>query len=527
MSFPLKSYSNSLLLIVLFISLYLSDNSFGGKNPPPVDRSSLASPIGPTAISDQRQLFTDRERIDRMENVTLKLHEPIPREIIFYFDQPWEGIASYYPVVFKDENRYRMWYQGMDEDEKGKNSNGVTAYAESSDGIRWSKPNLGLIEFNESKENNICMVDLPGAMIFRDTNPAAPDNQRYKAVSEGTEQPTAPNDKPNKSLAKPPKRPACLYGATSPDGLHWTKIPNPILIADEKDPALDTHPSAFWDPILKKYVMYQRGWHPDPEINGWATDKDVWKKRIRAIRMATSDDFIHWSDWQYVDIGEKPWSEHLYTNSAHLYYRAPLYLMFPKRFEPKRKFFPDFPTKGQSDVVFLTSHDGLHWSRTFHEAFLRPGLDPKNWHDRTIYIARDVVPTAPGEMSLYIMQNYRTKNVHIRRFTLREDGFASANATVPAGTLTTKPLTFTGNHLEINYSTSGAGHIRVEILAADGSALQEFSMGNSEVIFGDEISREVVWKNKPDLGALQNASIRLRFELLDADIYSFRFYTKE
>ncbi len=469
------------------------------------------SPSRPVSIENQRQLFTDDVLIDNMQNLSLKLHEPIPREICFYFDRPWEGIVSFCPIVLKEGNRYRMWYRAMDEvpDESGKmtSTHSFTAYAESADGIQWLKPNLGLYEFNGSTENNICVnnPNIHGGSVFRDGNPSAPEDQRYKIIGGG------------------PEKLAHIYGAVSPDGIHWTPIPDPLVIADEQDPQLDTHPSAFWDSFRKKYVLYHRGWYPDHEITGWATDEGASKKRIRAIRFCTSDDFLHWSEWQYIDINEKPWTEHLYTNSAQIYYRAPVYLMFPKRFMPQRKFFPDWPVKGLSDVLFLASRDGVHFPKRFPQAFLRPGLDSNNWHDRTVYIARDVVPTAPGEMSLYILQNYRTPNVHIRRFTLREDGFVSVNNACPAGTLLTKPFAFSGSELEINYSTSAAGHIKIELLHADGTAVPGFEMDHCKIIFGDQISRLVKWEDHPDLAALQNRPVRLRFELLDADLFSFKF----
>lgn len=66
--------------------------------------------------------------------------------------------------------------------------------------------------------------------------------------------------------------------------------------------------------------------------------------------------------------------------------------MFPKRFLPDRQRDPAWHQPGLSDIVFMSSRDGLRWDRRFLEAFLRPGLDPLNWHDRAIEVGAGLVP---------------------------------------------------------------------------------------------------------------------------------------
>jgi hypothetical protein len=240
--------------------------------------------------------------------------------------------------------------------------------------------------------------------------------------------------------------------------------------------------------------------------------------------MTTSTDFVHWTPFEYIAIdGKTAWPHHLYTTSAHPYYRAPLILMFPKRFMPGRKCFPDWPHDGLSDVLFFASRDGVRFTQPVPEAFLRPGLDSGNWHDRAIYVAPHVLKTGDGEMSLYTVQNYRAESIHVRRFTLREDGFVSVHASAERGALITKPLVFEGNRLEINYSTSAAGAVRVELQDAAGKPVPGHAAEDCPVIFGDEISRIVRWKDEDDVSDLAGSPVRLRFEVTEADVYSFRF----
>jgi hypothetical protein len=110
-----------------------------------------------------------------------------------------------------------------------------------------------------------------------------------------------------------------------------------------------------------------------------------------------------------------------------------------------------------------------------------------------------------------------------RRYALRLDGFVSVHAPLVGGDFVTKPFTFTGSRLEINYSTSAAGQMRVEIQDADGTALPGFTLEDCEPIWGDHIARTVGWKGAPDLTVFAGKPVRIRFEMSDADLFSIRF----
>jgi hypothetical protein len=107
--------------------------------------------------------------------------------------------------------------------------------------------------------------------------------------------------------------------------------------------------------------------------------------------------------------------------------------------------------------------------------------------------------------------------------TLRTDGFVSVHAPYDGGELITKPLTFSGRALEINYATSAAGGIRAEIQDASGNPISGFTLAECPEIVGDEIERVVAWKGGSNLTALAGRPIRLRFVAHDADLYSLRF----
>ena len=197
--------------------------------------------------------------------------------------------------------------------------------------------------------------------------------------------------------------------------------------------------------------------------------------------------------------------------------------MFPKRFVPDRKFHEDWKDNGLSESVFMSSRDGVHWDRRFMEPFLGLGPDSDNWTDRNLYIGVGVVPTGPAEMSVYFMEHYRRPSIRLRRGTLRIDGFVSVNAPYVGGEFVTRPLTFEGNELVINYATSVAGGLRVEIQDVDGQPIDGYQLSQCVEVFGDEVERVVRWERGSDVGSLAGKPIRLRFVMAAADLYAIQF----
>ncbi len=459
-------------------------------------------------VADQLQLFLDDTLIESMKGAELRLQHPQPAEIAIRKDKPWEDNAMFDPVVIKDGAKYRMWYRGGAGD-SGVTFGWATGYAESDDGVVWTKPSLGLVEFNKSKENNIVCYDskdkdittlngLNTLSIIKDTNPQCKEAERYKAISCGN----GNNDK-------------VIVGLVSPDGIHWQfQAPNPLV----KGGPFDSHNILIRDEARNQYAIYARAWT---------------RPHGRFVQRFVSPDFQNWSKREGIDVGNAT-PEQLYKNGATPYYRRPdIVLMFPKRFMEGRGNYEPGAVKGLSqahnsfsDIVFMFSYDGLHFDRRHMEAFIRPGPDPSNWHARAIYTGTTLVPTGNGELSMYMAENYSTPTAHIRRMVLRVDGFVSLHAGCPSGEMMTKPFTFKGNALQLNYATSAAGSIQIEVQDESGKALPGFALADAVEIFGDEIERKAAWKGNPDLGKIADQPVRLRFVMKDADLYSIRFVPK-
>ena len=136
-------------------------------------------------LGSQRELFVDRFLIDRLKGAELRMHEPIREGVAVKFDNPWEGGYSGYATVIKDEKVYRMYYRGLPVADADGSAEAVVAYAESKDGVAWTKPDLGLFVVMGTRHNNVVLTNAPYTHNFSpllDGNPDATAAAKYKAL---------------------------------------------------------------------------------------------------------------------------------------------------------------------------------------------------------------------------------------------------------------------------------------------------------------------------------------------------------
>ncbi len=515
---------------------------------------SPQEPGKPIAIGNRRELFVDDHLIERLSgSADLRLHAPVAREVVLVHDRPWEGNATANHCVLSEEGRIRLYYRaGNLSIDNGQLQVGPESWcvAESRDGIHFERPHLNRIEFAGSKQNNIvvsrpqaeswnCLVGAPA--IFRDLNPGVAETERYKTFLTTRD-------------------PLGLTVGTSVDGLDWH--------VDQREPAItqgafDSQNVCFWDSLRGEYRAYWRSY-----TAGVTTAREWRPDGVRAVRTGTSADLRNWKSLEDITFMDSP-TEELYENGIAPYPRAPhLFLGFPLRYVDRAgapstsnpdgsdragaervarwpaslQALPDRPSRvtragvserfgtALTDILFMSSRDGVRFHR-WREAFLRPGPERTGtWNYGQNLLAWNLVetpaslPGAAPELSFYAAEGYWTSQAtSLRRYTLRLDGFVSLHVGGRPGELLTRPLTFTGTALKLNFATSAAGTVRVELQTAAGVPLPGFTMEECDELFGDSVDRTVTWRGAADLGTLASQPVRLRLVGIDADVYSFRF----
>lgn len=460
---------------------------------------------------DRTQLFMDSRFIAESKNITIQMNPPTKAGVAILPDKPWEsGDIGFCVSVVQHEGEYKMWYLARDTA-----SNYCQCFARSQDGRTWEKPELGLIDYQGTKNNNIVLTGAMETTVFLD--PVAPPEQRFKAVS---------------AMYWPDPQKAGLYLWTSPDGLNWTQSPVRVF------PLLpDTANQAFYDTRLKKYVANIRVWDPLRKIGRvemdnilepwphiplekpyyiWGEDKIPVSSREVPIVLGCDEKDPPESDLYNAACIQYPWADDAYFMFPSLYRH------FPE--PPVGKFGND----GYLDIHLAVSRDGVTWTRPSRKPYVSLGLE-------------DALDASQAYMGVGIVRNgdalYQYyggyKSTHgetgvqgigsIQRLEQRPDGFMCVQAPQEGGTFTTPALVFSGRRLLLNLDGSAGGTGKVALLDGDGNEIAGYTLAECDVLGANSLSREVTWKGIADVSAWTEKPVRLRFELKAMKLFSFRF----
>ena len=479
--------------------------------------------IAPIDLGSRRELFVDSLLVDRLKKASLQLHVPQPREVVLQHDTAWEGPFCLYHTIIHDGDRYLLYYRGW----QVPSEPAVYCVAVSDDGVHFDRPEVNKHAWQGRKQNNIIFAQEPFTHTvapFIDTRPGVPAAQRYKALSRNLLEPDNEG-----------KRGAFLHGMVSDDGFYWELLAGEPLITDGK---FDSQNVGFWSAAEDQYVAYYRTFTPLEGMQEEHRGPTTTATNLRRIKRATSKDFLHWEPGFVMDYrqgGKSAPAEEFYINQTRPYFRAPhIYVALPARFMDQRRAVSaaelermdvhETQLSACSDACFMTTRPGNTWyDRTFMEAFVRPRIGANHWTARCNYPVDGVVQTGPDEMSLYVCEHYAQPENQVRRYSLRLDGFASVRAPHSGGEMITKPVLFDGAELELNYATSAAGSLRVEIRDEDSRPIPGYTLRESVDIFGNHINGRAAWKHGTDVSALAGRPVILRFVMGDADLYSMRF----
>lgn len=457
----------------------------------------------------------------------LRTNAPERREVVATTDRPWEGNANHFRNVFEYDGEYRMYYSAAHNGSENRPAQGFgMALMTSTDGITWTRPDLGLVTFQGSTDNNlIAGITSAETFIFYDTRPGVPADEQFKAVEPAGTSIYIRKSADGLSFQPYHAAPIMTWGASSPQGF--------------VNQAFDSLNTLFWDAENDEYRLYFR--YHDDKPGGGGT--------FRSIYTSTSTDLITWSTPVRLSYpGAHDEFTQLYTNGITPYYRSPGTLVgFPMRYiEPSTWLESHYYLPGikdrlgrvandlrygtvVTDALFMSSRDRTSFFRD-DTAYIRPTTGTNNWVYADQSIGSGIVETpsaiegAPNELSMYVVEGYWTgDDMDLVRYSTRIDGFASVYAPIQGGEMVTKPLSFSGDQLVLNVATAAAGRVRVELLDAAGAPLAGYGLADADPIFGNDLARAVSWQGSSDLSALEGQSVRIRMVMQDADIYSLQF----
>ena len=496
-------------------------------------------------IGTRKQLFADKRLSASSFNVRLTMNPPhqtgeenVTRDT-WWEQEPGSKIGGY-STIMRENDKFRLWYQFGHLYEPWCNQSGAgqsVLYAESEDGIRFTKPELGLHKFYGSEGNNVVIPGyVQGGHVWIDPN--APPEHRYR--SQGNGQGYMP-----------------FY--SSPDGIHWqethrVKLPSTITGSSKVDGRSNIH----WDVELGRYVMFTRLFfaaaNPTPKGSG------IYRGH-RAVRRLESDDLVHWDNERLVlthdetdlaahlaDLPDQPPVDYnfatvfRYPDERGLWFMlATCYWHWYDRDADGISLVSGYGLgPNANDIRLLVSTDGKHFEWLGGRApFIRLGPEGR-FDSRLVHEMAYPIPMGQ-ELWLY----YQGSNLEhggaerngekildpaasepkdaISRAVMRLDGFVSADAEYAGGELTTPPLVFEGERLLLNLDTSGGGEVKVEIQDESGTPLPGHTLAEVRPLNGNSVAMPVRWTSGDNVGALAGRPVRLRFAMKDCKLYAFQF----
>ncbi len=476
-----------------------------------MDKSGLS----PVEIGTRKQLFVDNFIVERQDNVFRVLNQPAKYHANPVIElEPTqkvggeEHIIAMGNVMYDEEERlFKMWYECADYTW----SFNLIAYATSEDGIHWERPNLGIIDFRGSRENNFVFhrgQRNVTAGIYKDAVAAEPSSL-YKMIYN------------------------CGDGvgvAFSADGLRWRPVPETRVAKISDSPH-----SVMWEPRLHRYVAHSRHWEKMDFADGYGYGGPS-GNGSRVVLQSESEDFLNWTAYGIImapDDHDPPWTRQFYNMEWMPY--EDVYFGFIAAYhvlpgmEPK--ITPGAAWMDKVDIQLAFSRDNRAWMRAGERQVFIPNgplADDFDWG--MVYVMQHPLVVGDEIWFYYVGFNgfhWATKRHELQGGAvglakLRLDGFVSMDA--GEGALTTKPLTMAGDRLVVNADAS-LGSLAVEVLDSEGRPIPGYSREDAEFIASDNARHTVSWNGNSDAAALRDQPIALRFHLQRAKLYSFVFQT--
>lgn len=492
------------------------------------------------------------EQWDSPRGIEIDVQQAEKSEPILVPDRPWEGggVASV-NGIFQRNDRYEMYYS---------TDGSCHCLAVSDDGETWTKPDLGVVEFDGSRRNNI-VARGPGLTGYVFEDPSAPPEERFKLTTMRGGVYESELDADGSPIALGPtafrdfelreelredhtgkwgQMKGFLAGAVSPDGLRWTAIEKPLL-AEFVDGDNITH----YDSETGKYVAYLR-FHTGGR-------RTVGRSETADFRRFNPEKVVLQPDPQ--DPPDTSFYGHAYTPYPG---RDDLHLMFVSVYHHNAD---------NIDLQLAVSHDGDYWFRPDRHRPIVPngpagtddsgqihagpgfGLLPDGrWglayagNGRLHNNDTDWYPPGPGERAprtvrYAVWQQDRLAGIRARdqgHFTLRQErerppeNCPDAIEAPPRDTF--PPLSNpneTPRQLKLNYRTEIGGWIKVELIPVVGTmtypqipAIDGYSFDDCDTLTGDHLDRVVTWGERSNVAGLSD-TLAVRVKMYRTTLFSW------
>ncbi len=483
--------------------------------------AAAGEPVSPFPVGDKSQLFVDQVLVREARNVAFTLHpaRKHPENPLMKAEKPWEGWRlELYGNVIRDaeEDCFKMWYLG---EETSAFPHYAVYYAVSKDGVHWEKPLVGTVACARYEKHNVVAEQVILPSVIKDLSDPDPA-RRYKMIC---------------WLQKD----SGYYTMISPDGLNWTRLSEKPI-----SPGGDVI-TGYYDEQRAQYVAF-------PKIGHVFRGLDR-----RAFWQITSKDFLTWTEPKLIispdlkddasslarieevrpllDVPDDPslMRTEFYGLGAYPAESCTLGFVWMFTINNNARFSNQ---EGPGELQLAVTRDLEQWERPFRTPCVPRGRIGE-W-DCGFFCCQSRALEVGDEVWLYYGGSnythgtpclYRAENTgRLTKYTgaiglaiWDRDRFVSADAPAEGGTITTVPLTFSGNRLALNARTQSGGSIVISLCDAAGTPLPGFE--HSEPITGDSLRHAVAWNGNGDVSTLAGKVVSLRFEMKSAELFAFAF----
>ena len=455
-----------------------------------------------------RQLFVDNFLIS---TTTLKRVYHYPEyhssNPVLAPDKDWEQqgkdggcAAPFSDGVWYDEleGKFKMWYMAGG----GEYSTGgsyVTCYAESADGINWTKPALNVVQGT----NIVRMGSVRDASSVWIDKQESDATRRYKMfeVSGGAGK-------------------WQYHYLTSSTGLSWRDNSTPSGHVADRSTVYQNPFRKVWTWSMRHNVRVNSSDPYTVRARDYMENSDPVTGNKAAVADLSAFWFGPWSaEQRHPRYSNNDGSPGIYNHDA-IAYESIMLGQFTVWQGPENDICERDGVIKRNQVMLGYSRDGYSWYREDMNPFMTINDDDRSaWNNGNVQSAVGS-PLIVGDKLYFYVSGRKLVNgsevVSTGLATLRRDGFASMSGT---GTLTTEALKFSGEYLFVNADVRGS--LAVEVLDEKGNAIAGFGKDDCQPVSSDAAKTMVCWKGGKSLKALQGQKIRIKFHLSDGDLYSF------